>query len=1082
MPIDDPIISPKGIASADGELVAGSQVKLEAPDGNGNLADTVTDAEALKNAVDDLTLGSMGGQLNDENVLVADTDKTGLLAGSADAEEAFNRIDNTGLGAAPRSFTGSFFASYGQNGNQDQWYGGRASVTMIGARGQTNANRIFELPDPSELNTMFDDQVARGLGEVYQITIGYLGGTTQSVVRNSMTIRPPSVSALFDRNELPVTIAQGSEVTFRITRTGGTLGQWERISVSQSVDPVATFGEVVLQNLGWNNANNSFLPPSSSVQKGYAFPVIGSNPNDGTLRQGLIDAGVSDRVIYDGDYVVWTADAFTSWTNGDDWFVINRDSLQRMSREESNFLAQASEIDNRVDIALATMAGADAVVWLSENPLAEAPFITPSTDSSNPRAGDDYPYIGGRENRDGMNRFTFGQNRFNSYLTVGINPNFIAAHPESTIDIIFRDTDGTITQRLNLATDFTFRDDATFTNSTYRHYTRSASVNYAFLETIEIWLTQVQEHFRLSPNTVDVTQNVMNLSESQLDAAVREKLNRALPTPGTDFSSIEDRLMRRGQIQHNTPDHLARFRSSSATAAYPQQLSDFSQVSVDNPRFQATDVVLFVATPEPGLFVLMNTTTDTPIPLADTTPNVEVIESFSDSGTTYFVWRVTGITSGNRFEVTRTTLEDIIVERNDIANLQEDVERIDAELEHAALSLPAAVVDILDNELTITEESTPTTVSSAYNNGLGNTNAQTVFFESSPIAPSAGQKRSNAFNLNTGDRTGRKLAYIDADAAYGNSVILSSSTGTDLMHYTNGAFNVNVFVPAIPASTTTQTIYPAPSNRVSGAGTWHNIPALTFVNGVPVPEADELFFTRNIPDTATTLTIQYRGHANGNIFGTNTTTLANVGGSTDQFANFSINDGSETAFIEVRYDASARNIRVSVTERVNAGLPTINDIEVILSYVETRTVPATNARTRQVEIEHVHDGAQVFAFKPSATNTLIIVGDRTEIDTNRAYTDLFGADQSGWLVLFNDMAEFYDYEDFEPIAATVTDLENHASLPQRGLFTTQYTRETVLNIGVTIRPQGINVADLPTSSTGLVTGDLWNDSGTLRIV
>lgn len=34
----------------------------------------------------------------------------------------------------------------------------------------------------------------------------------------------------------------------------------------------------------------------------------------------------------------------------------------------------------------------------------------------------------------------------------------------------------------------------------------------------------------------------------------------------------------------------------------------------------------------------------------------------------------------------------------------------------------------------------------------------------------------------------------------------------------------------------------------------------------------------------------------------------------------------------------------------------------------------------------------------------------------------------------------------DPIASTVTDLENHASLPQYGLFTTKYTHETIVNL------------------------------------
>ena len=123
----------------------------------------------------------------------------------------------------------------------------------------------------------------------------------------------------------PTVLAQGQSATFRVVRGG----QWERINFQQAVNPAPTLGEVVLQTLGWNNSNGSFLPQGPMVLKGYAFPVVASNPNDGTLRQGLLDAGVSDRIIYDGDYVVWTADSFTSWTNGDDWFVLPRNPTTR---------------------------------------------------------------------------------------------------------------------------------------------------------------------------------------------------------------------------------------------------------------------------------------------------------------------------------------------------------------------------------------------------------------------------------------------------------------------------------------------------------------------------------------------------------------------------------------------------------------------------------------------------------------------------------------------------------------------------------------------------------------------------------
>ena len=995
-------------------------------------------------------LASTSGTLTDaDQIRVSSNALSGLLTNSGNVQTALERLDATGLGAQSRAFTGSFICTFGELGNQDTWYGNRQAVILETERSQGNGQYRFEVPGPTELGLMFDSLASLGLSEIYTLTLIHRAGSSTSVVRNSLTAVAPSFSV---GGFIQTTIAQGASVTYRIERVGGTILGWERVGVEQAVDPVATFGEVVIQNLGWNNADGSFLPPSESILKGYAFPVIGSSPNDGTLRQGLIDSGVSDRVIYDGDYVVWTADAFTSWVNGGDWFVLSRNDLQRMTREQSNFLAQTSEFDNRVDVAPVGMLTNNALVWLSENPLAEAPFLTPSIDPNNPRSGDDYAYIGGQEDRNGMGQFQFGQNRFNSFMTVGITPSFISAQPASDIRVRVLDTDRNVLEDLNLADDFDFVDDATFTNGTVRHYQRSTTVNYPFLATIEIWLTRVDEHFTINTQTVDVTQNVTNLTEDRLSLDIQEKLNRALPPVNTDFSSIEERLSPYATVTNRSPDHDALFLSATAATAYPSNISAFSSVAANNPQFTATDVVLFVATPEPGTFALVNVSEGATVPLDQSEPSVDVIESVSVSGTTYFVYRITGIKSGDVVEVERITSHQVVAWPANIDTLQEDVRRIDAELDHAVFDLPVDVVDVLFNEVTVDEESTPTINPTDYNRHLaGQANTtQTVHYETSPNPPSGGVKTSTDINKTSGDLFQNKLLYIPADTVYANQAYLAAFdgvTGRDLITYADGDFNVKVRTPGTPAGTSVETIYPAPSNRVSGAGIWINVPALTFINGVPSTEADEVFFTRNVPRTSTTLNIQYRGHANGNVFGTSSTTLSNVGGDQDAVANFTLDDGSEQAFVEVRYTASTGEIRVSVTERVSAGLPTINDIEVILSYEETRTIPATTGTTRDVFLENVHSGAQVFAIKPSATGNVIIVGDRTEIDTGRSYDTFFGAGQAGHLITPATTATFLDYEDFEPIASTIEDLENHAALPQFGLFTTQYTHDTVVRFG-----------------------------------
>ncbi|BAV81071.1 hypothetical protein [Vibrio phage CKB-S1] len=988
-----------------------------------------------------------------EDVETTNDRLTGALADAGDVQTALQRIDNTGLGAPVREITGSFAATYFEGSeNTETWYGGRQTVA-IRVRPSANGQYTFRMPDVSDMASVFDDLAARGLGEVFTITIEYAGGNTGFVNRNRLTVNEASVSNGFAQGTFPTVLAQGQSATFRLSRVGGVTRSWERLGIQQAVSPAPTFGEFVFQTAGWNNADGSFLPRAETVLKGYAFPVFGSDPNDGTLRQGLLDAGVSDRVIYDGDFVVWTADTFTSWTanNGDDWFVLPRNQLEQLTREEGNFLAQVRETDQRVDVGPVSAITSDALVWLSENPLTAAPFLDPSGDTNNPRGDDDYAYIGGREDRNQANMFQFGQNRFNAYMTIGITPGFFVGHSAEDVRVRIRDLDGDVIQEFNLATDFTLRTDSDFTNSTVRHYTRATSVNYPALALIEIVLTGVEQHFRLVAPAVDVTQNIADdgITEPKLSQAVRDKLNATLPDNSNRFEAIEAQLRGYVNVTHRAPEVGARFLDYIGTGAYPSNLSAFTQVHADSPRFTGGNVAMFVAVPEPGSFTLRNVTTGNDTALVDG-PNVDVIESTNLDGVTYFVYLVTGLTSGHVYEVDRVTLERVLRTDNDIANLQDDIDRLEAE----AQQIPAAVKQVLDTEVTVTEESNPTLVASAYNRGLGDTNAQTVFDEPSPNDAVGGVKRSDNINASPTARRRRKLLYFPAGTDYANQAYLTADNGTsnqELLRYANGQFSAVVRVPAVPQGSQTSTIYPAPATQVSGPGIWVNVPALTFQNGVPVPEADEVFFTRNVPREATVLTIQYRGHANGNVFGESSATLANVGGSQDAITTFTLNDGSETATVQVWYRASDRAIRVSVTESVRTGLPTINDIEVILSYQETRTVPAVPEGTREVALEFEHPGGQVFAFKASSAGNLVIVGDRTEVDTGFAFTSLFASDESGVLVAALETAVFYDYQDFDPIAPTVTDLENHATQPNFGLFDTQFTHETVVALGTQLQ-------------------------------
>ncbi len=548
---------------------------------------------------------------------------------------------------------------------------------------------------------------------------------------------------------------------------------------------------------------------------------------------------------------------------------------------------------------------------------------------------------------------------------------------------------------------------------------------------------------RLHDSIVNIADQRASLVRAELNTRIDNVIGE-VDDENRSLEAIQDRISPYKNISLTTPNVNALFLDSTGSDNFPSDLSTMSPVSASNPRFTGGDVALYVAVIPNGNHVLNNITQSSVLALDDSEATVDLGESLTFNNQVYFVFRVTSLTSGDVYEVEDVTTEQVVAWADDITNLEDDVERIDAELEHALLHLTDKVIQVFENEVSVIEESNPTVVATTYNNQLaGSSNTtQTVFYEQSPIAPSGGTKNSKPISDTTGDRARRKLIYFPDNTTYANQAYLvafDGATGRDLIRYTNGTFNAQVFVPAIPSGTATSTIYPAPSNRVSGAGIWINIPALTFQNGIPVPEADEVFFTRNVPATSVPITVQYRGHANGNIFGASSITLP----ANQNSITFVLDDGGEQATVEVLRRSG--EIRVSVTERVNAGLPTINDVEVILSYTETRTVPSTPATTREVAIESVHTGDQVFAIKPSSTGNLILVGDRTEIDTGYAYTTIFGASENGHLIATSEGATFLDYEDFNPIATTVTDLENHATLPQFGLFTTQYSHETIVN-------------------------------------
>ncbi len=507
------------------------------------------------------------------------------------------------------------------------------------------------------------------------------------------------------------------------------------------------------------------------------------------------------------------------------------------------------------------------------------------------------------------------------------------------------------------------------------------------------------------------------------------------------FAAIQDRISPYRNNVSLSPDTNVRYLDSTGSDAFPA-ISAMTAVNPLNTAYTMGSTAVFIAVAVGIEQAVMNGGTQTILTSenAQTDPNLELGESSSFEGRTYFVYRLSNQAISDVIQTFDLTFVQVVAWQDDINTLDSDIDRIDAELEHAALNLSDDLIDVLDNNVEVTEESNPTILPTDYNKSFSTNDTQTVFYEASPKAPSGGQRESDVISASSA-----KLIAIPESHPYANGVILQAddgSTTTDLVNFVDGQLVANVFVPAIPSGSKTVTVHPLPANQVQRD--WYSIPLHTPDLHA---ESDELFFTRDVPVAATTLNFQYRYDANGGHGATQTINLviSDINQDANVSASLALPDG-ESVNVGFDWQASQRRIRVTGTPFASDPNFFIFDMEVGVTYTETRTTPATPATTRPVTIGLQRATGQdaVIAAKVSAGGDLVLVGDIAEVDTNYTMTTLFGGSLGGNFIVFSELATYLNYTQFSPSAQTVVNLENHATLPQFGLFTTEYTSATVV--------------------------------------
>lgn len=543
-------------------------------------------------------------------------------------------------------------------------------------------------------------------------------------------------------------------------------------------------------------------------------------------------------------------------------------------------------------------------------------------------------------------------------------------------------------------------------------------------------------HDAISSLIVSESMPLESRLQAQLDAITGE-----LGSDEASFAAIQDRISPYRNNVSTSPDINVRYLDSTGSDSFPA-ISAMTAVNPLNTEYTMGTTAVFIAVAVGVEQAVMNGGTQTLLTSANagTDPNLELGESGTFEGRTYFVYRLSNQAVSDVIQTFDLTFVQVVAWQDDINTLDADISRIDSELEHAALNLSDDLIQVLDNSVTVTEESNPTILATDYNKSFSTNDTQTVFYEANPKTPSAGTHASDTISLSS-----TKLVVIPEDHTFADGVILQATDGTTpttLVNFFGGQLVANVFVPAVGPGSKTVTVHPTPATQVQRD--WYSIPLHT-----PnfAAEADELFFTRDVPIAATTVNFTYRYDANGGHGPTQTLSLviADINQDASVSATLSLPDG-ESVSVEFLWQAAQRRLRASGNPFASDPNFFIFDMEVGVNFTETRTTPATPATTRPVVIGLQRATGQdaVIATKVSSGGNLILVGDVAEVDTNYAMTTLFGGALAGNLIVSTEIGTYLNYTQFTPSAQTVVSLENHATLPQFGLFTTEYTSATIV--------------------------------------
>ncbi len=391
-----------------------------------------------------------------------------------------------------------------------------------------------------------------------------------------------------------------------------------------------------------------------------------------------------------------------------------------------------------------------------------------------------------------------------------------------------------------------------------------------------------------------------------------------------------------------------------------------------------------------------------------------------------------------------------------IANNRAAIDRLVQMVNNLPDQIPGPVLSWLINDVQIADVATPTLDPTPYNRQLASDNTQSVFIDSGQTL--VGSLLQSTSMASTATR-GQLMLEVMEDYADGATIVQSddgSANTLPLLRRVGSALMAVRFVPAHGGGSRTVTHIPTPQNLV--AHDWYDVPGHTPSLSA---EADELFFTRDLPSVSTTVNIRYRYFANGSAGPTVTATLAGVGGPTDAEyqADLSLPDG-ESFHVIIQWRAANRQLVYEAVPRASNPNFFIFDTQIHFDWEETVTEPSFPATTENIRIGPMTDSNFPLAmFMPSEARsdsnaaTLVIFGTEGQVDTGYAYNELFTNTDVGRLDVVGTTATegWYQWEKFTPSASLVTEFSSRRMQPYQGWFVQNFNHLTVAQIGTQVQ-------------------------------